>query len=81
MPGVLKGGSLVFSFPARASGRAVAEVLALRRLCDARTSGKIVLVLMPSIKLCRERVARMQQLIKPLHKCAVFPLARSPPSP
>jgi DNA polymerase theta len=68
---VLRGRSLVFSAPTSAGKSAVADILALRRLCDRRTANKVVLLVLPFVSLCQERVAHLQQLLKPLDKCAL----------
>ena len=68
-PGVLKGASLVFSAPTSAGKSAVAEVLALRRLCDRRTADRIVLLVLPFVSLCQEKVAHLEKLLQPLDKC------------
>ena len=69
-PGVLDGRSLVFSAPTSAGKSAVAEVLALRRLCSRRTADKIVLLVLPFVSLCAEKAAHLERLLKPLDKCA-----------
>lgn len=69
-PGVLDGRSLVFSAPTSAGKSAVAEVLALRRLCARRSADRIVLLVLPFISLCAEKAAHLERLLKPLDKCA-----------
>ena len=67
--GVLEGRSLVISAPTCAGKGAVADVLALRRLCDPRTAGQVVLLVLPFVSWCQDRVAHLEQLLKPLGKC------------
>ena len=68
-PGVLTGANLVFSAPTSAGKSAVAEILALRRLCDPRTADRTVLLALPYVSLCQEKVAHLEKLLRPLDKC------------
>lgn len=63
-PGVLDGGSLVYSAPTSAGKSLVADVLLLRSLLRDRNRG--VLVVLPYNALCDEKAAGLERLAKPL---------------
>ena len=63
-PGVLAGGSLVYSAPTSAGKSLVADVLLLRSLLRSPRRG--VLVVLPYNALCDEKAASLERLAKPL---------------
>ena len=63
-PGVLAGGSLVYSAPTSAGKSLVADVLLLRSLL--RTPRRGVLVVLPYNALCDEKAAGLERLAQPL---------------
>ena len=64
-PGVLDGGSLVYSAPTSAGKSLVADVLLLRAL--QRSPRRGVLVVLPYNALCDEKAAGLERLAKPLN--------------
>lgn len=65
-PGVLQGKNIVFCAPTSAGKSLIADILILRHIVN---QGRVCLVVLPFIALCREKSIHMEKLLEPTEKC------------